>query len=94
MEGKQERRREIEGEEEDQQSTGSKVEPVRGTETDIVTTTSVAEEVRNAASVGDNRTHSDRESREDECSDGKALVARGRVSSKKPIYYGCGQEDE
>ena len=57
-------------------------------------TTSVAEKVRNAVSVGDNRTHFDRESREDEHSDGKALVAKGRVSSKKPIYYGCGQKDE
>ncbi len=57
-------------------------------------TTSVAEEVRNAASVGDNRTHFNRESREDEHSDGKAPVAKGRVSSKKPIYYGCGQENE
>ena len=68
-------------EKKDQWSTSFKVEPVEGIETDIVMTTSVAEEARNAISVGDNRICSDGESREDKCSDSKALVARGRVSS-------------
>jgi len=94
LEGKQERRREIKGEEEDQWDTGSKVEPTGGTETDIATTTSVAEKVRNATLVGDNRTHSDGGSREDECGDGKASAARSRVFSKESIYHGCGQKDK
>ena len=68
-------------EKKDQWSTSFKVEPVEGIETDIVMTTSVAEEARNTILVGDNRTCSDGESREDKCSDSKALVARGRVSS-------------
>jgi len=54
----------------------------------------VAEKVRNATLVGDNRTHSDGGSRKDECGDGKASAARSRVFSKESIYHGCGQKDK
>ena len=57
-------------------------------------TISMAEEVGDTISVGNNRIYSDGGSREDEHGNDKALVARGRVSIRKPIYHGYGQKDE
>jgi len=53
-------------------------------------TTSVTEEARNAISVGNNRTHSDRGSRKNKCSDSEKLEAetRDRVAEKGSLYYG------
>jgi len=53
-------------------------------------TTSVANKIGNATTVGNNRACSNRESGENECSNGKTPIARGRASSKKPICDGCG----
>ena len=58
--------------------------------TDIVMTISMAEKTGNTISMGNNKAQSDRGSREDEYSDNKTPVARGKVSSKEPIYHGCG----
>jgi len=49
-------------------------------------TTSVVEEVGNASSVGNNRTCSNGESREDRGSNGTSST-EGKVCSKKPIYH-------
>jgi len=56
--------------------------------------TNVVEEARNAILVGDNRTYSNEESKEDEYSNSKALAAKGRIPSKEPIHYGCRQENK
>jgi len=48
-------------------------------------TTSVAKEVGNAISAGDSRVHSDRGSRENECSDVTPSTEGGGYS-KKPLY--------
>ena len=53
-------------------------------------TTSIAEEAGNASTVGNNRTCSNRESRENKYGDSKAPAARGTGSSKEPLCYGCG----
>ena len=55
---------------------------------------SMAEEAENAALAGNNRIYSNRGSRKDKRGNDKAPVARGRVSTKKPIYHGCGQKNE
>ena len=57
-------------------------------------TTSIAEKAENASTVGNNRTCSNRESREDKHGDSKAPAARGIGSSKEPLHHGCGQEDK
>ena len=57
-------------------------------------TISVAEETRNATSASDNRTHSNRRSRENKHGDGKALAVRDRVSSKEPICHEYGQKNK
>jgi len=43
----------------------------------------------NASTVGSYRTCSNRRSGKDKCGNGKTPIARSRVSSKKPISYGC-----
>jgi len=49
----------------------------------------LAKEAGVASTAGSHRTCSDRRNRKDECSNGNPLT-EGRVSSKEPIYYGCG----
>ena len=53
-------------------------------------TISVAEEARNATSVGDNRAHSDRRSQEDKCSSSKRIEAGtdNGASKKRPLCNG------
>jgi len=53
-------------------------------------TTSVAKKARNASTVDDNRTYSNRRYRKDKCGDGETPTTRGRVSSKEPICHGHG----
>jgi len=55
---------------------------------------SLAKETGDASTVGSNRICSNRRSRKNKYSDGETSTVRGRVSSKKPIYYGCEQEGE
>ena len=50
-------------------------------------TTSVAEEAGNATSVGDNRVHSDKENRENECGN-VTPSTEGGGCSKKPLCNG------
>ena len=56
-------------------------------------TLSVAEEARNATSVGDNRAHSNRESRKNKHSDDMTAV-EDRVGTIQPICHGDRQEEE
>jgi len=50
----------------------------------------VAEEAGNTTSVGNNRTHSNRRSRKDKCSDSEKSEAgiRDRVAEKRSLCYG------
>jgi len=50
----------------------------------------LAKEAEVASTAGSNRTYSNERSEENQCSDGETPTARGRVSSKKSICYGCG----
>ena len=59
-----------------------------GTETSNTMTTSIAEEVGNAFSVGNNRACSNGESGEDRGGNGISST-EGRVCSKKSICHGC-----
>ena len=60
------------------------------------TTTSVAEEARNAISADDNMAHPNRGSRKDKCNSSKKSGAgtRNRVAKKGPLYYGHRQREE
>ena len=78
-----ERRRKIEG---TTRIGGINLQVARTATSDAMTT-SVAEEVGNASSVGDNRTRSNGESGKDKCSN-DMLSTEGRGCSKKPLYYG------
>ena len=70
--------------------TGGISPQIAGTATSNTTTTSVAKEAGNATLVGDNRTHSNRESRKNKHSSSKKLRAetRDRVAEKGPLCYG------
>jgi len=74
----------------DKWGTGSKVKSARGTWAIIAMASSLAKEVGDTSTVGSYRTCSNGRSRKDKCSNGKTPTARGRVSSKKLIHYGCG----
>jgi len=50
---------------------------------------SLAKEAGVASTAGSNRTCSNRRCEKNGCSNGETLTARGRVSSKEPICYGC-----
>ena len=74
----------------DKWGTSSKVKSARGTWAIIAMASSLAKEAGDASTVGSYRTCSDGRSKEDKCSNGETPTARDRVSSKKPIHYGCG----
>jgi len=59
---------------------------ITGAETDNAMTPSMVEEARNATSVGDNRAHSNRGSREDKYGD-SMTTAKNRVGTTQSIYY-------
>jgi len=50
----------------------------------------LAKEVGVASTADSNRTCSNGRYGENKCNNGKIPIARGRVSSKEPICYGCG----
>jgi len=93
LEGKQERRREVERKEGEQRDTGFKVKQSGGIQANTVMASSLAKEAGDALIVGSNRICSNGRSRENKCGDGK-LSTEGRVSSKEPTCYGCGQESK
>ena len=64
-----------------------------GAEKNNAMTPSMAEEARNAASVGDNRACSDGGSRKDKYGNGTA-TAEGRVGTMQPICHGNRQGEE
>jgi len=88
LEREQERRRETKREEGEQWGTDPKVELLGSTQVNTVTASSLAKEAGDVSTAGFNRTCSNGRSRKNECSDGKSSI-EDRVSSKKPIYYGC-----
>ena len=94
LEGRQEREIEVKGEEGEQQGTSSKIKQQRSTETNITMITSIVEEAENASIVDNNRTYSNRESRENKHGNSKAPAVRGTGSSKEPLHHGYGQEDK
>jgi len=50
---------------------------------------SLAKETKVASTVGSNRTCSNGRYGKNKCNNGETPIARGRVSSKEPICYGC-----
>ena len=66
---------------------------MRDTRANTATTSSLAKEAGDASTAGSYRAYSNERGRKDECSDDKSSI-EGRVSSKKPIHYGCGQKEK
>ena len=73
--------------------TGGISPQAAGTVTSNAMTTSIVEKAGDATSAGDNRTHSNRESRKDGCSDDMPST-KSRGHTKKPLRYRGGQERE
>jgi len=85
---------------EEEQERGGKIEGTTGargtsptTAIDNATITSVAEEARNASSVGNNRACSDGGSGKNRCGN-DTPSAEGKGHTKKPLCYGCEQEEK
>ena len=57
----------------------------------MVITSSLAKEAGDVSTVGSHRACSNGRGRKDECGNGKPST-EGRISSKEPIGYGCGQK--
>jgi len=89
-EREQEKRREAERKEGDQWGTSSKVKLARDTRTIIAMASSLAKKAGDASIVGSHRTCSNGRCGKGKCDNGETPIARGRVSSKEPICYGCG----
>ena len=64
-----------------------------GAKTGNATTLSVAEEARKAISAGNNRTHSNRGSKKDKCSDGASIV-KSKIGVMQPLCNRSKQEEE
>jgi len=52
----------------------------------------LAKKAEDASTAGSYRICSNGRSREDKCGNGETPTARGKVPSKEPICYGCGQK--
>jgi len=66
---------------------------LRGSRANIAMTSSLAKKAGDASTVGSHRACSNGRDRKDECGDGEPST-EGRVSSRKPICYGCGQKEK
>jgi len=64
---------------------------LRGTRANTTTISSLAKKAGDASIAGFHSACSNERGRKDECGDDKPST-EGRVSSKKPIHYGCGQK--